>query len=272
MRKQNVSARIVFAGLAFLLCGCSGASRAAPGADTDTIARHDSVAELVAASTRVADSHQSVSMDLDLGREGSGSCVYHAESPSVYAYRCEFDSTENGKPGRTVLVLTPSVTYVEIPVGQRHSDRKSWLTIRAGEDPALFQHEFGTEQIRDLAVPDKMIPTSGATIVHVAPDNMDGKSATRYTIDIDTAAAARNAMTGEQRSQMKYLADQGISTVEVNYWVDAQDLPVKIEAVTSIPKIGPLGSTVRYRDWGSPVRIDVPSDDQVSTVLELGGR
>ncbi|MFI7002068.1 hypothetical protein [Nocardia sp. NPDC050175] len=270
MRKSKVGARVVLAGLAFLLCGCSGASRASPSGDAETAAWHHSAAELLATATRAVDKHKSVSMDLDLGRESKGNCAFHAESPSDYAYRCTLTSVESAKPGRADFVLTPAAMYIEIPAGHGHSDRTSWLKIRPGADSGLFG--IDAEQIRDLTVAEKMIPAAGATIVRVLPGTIDGSATTRYTLHIDTATAARDATYSEQRSQMKYLADEGISIVEVDFWVDEQDLPAKITVVTPIPKIGPLGSTVRYRDWGSPVRIDVPSDDQVGTQVDLGGR
>ncbi|MEU7140916.1 hypothetical protein ABZ942_15805 [Nocardia sp. NPDC046473] len=142
------------------------------------------------------------------------------------------------------------------------------MKIRSGEDAGLFPFDFDAEWIRDLTIADKMIPAAGTTIVRVLPGTIDGLSTTRSNLQIDTATAADS----EQRSQMKYRADQGISIMEVDFWVDEHDLLVEIAVVTPLPKIGPLGSTVRYRDWGSPVRIDVPSDDQVGTTVNLGGR
>jgi hypothetical protein len=215
-------------GLALVVCACGGDARPDLGA----------LAEQV--GTRTAGKGAHVTFELAGGTRGEGD---YRVAPDLAA---EFHLT--GISGPTQFVLLDKVIYL------RSDPNAGWHRYAAGTvklaDSLVEQANLG----RQL---DRM--RSAGTITATTAETVDGVRTTRYAIDVDLAKLIEAEPDEVLKGTLRALAQQGVTRMPYQLWLDGQNLPVKI--TTSLA--GKV-NTVHYSRWGEPVRVSAPPPDQVT--------
>ncbi|MFE4701630.1 hypothetical protein ACFRIC_31660 [Streptomyces sp. NPDC056738] len=105
----------------------------------------------------------------------------------------------------------------------------------------------------------KLLLASG-DVKKVGEEMVRGKRTTHYagTVDVGDLAARGSHLTTSQLSDMKKQFDQaGISTEDVDIWVDSEDLLVKAVSKAAMAT-GTMSSTTYYTDYGVKVSATAP--------------
>ncbi|MGW1175811.1 hypothetical protein ACWD4P_19090 [Kitasatospora sp. NPDC002543] len=104
---------------------------------------------------------------------------------------------------------------------------------------------------------------AGGKVAEVGPETVNGKATTHYSGVLTTAdlgKAATQGITQAQADRLKASLDAaGISSEQVDVWVDADKLVVK-RTEQAESKAGPVNVTVSYADYGTPVIAATPVD------------
>ncbi|MFF2410087.1 hypothetical protein [Streptomyces sp. NPDC058092] len=105
----------------------------------------------------------------------------------------------------------------------------------------------------------------------VGQEDVRGVSATHYsgTLDVAALTAKNSELDAGQLAQLKkQLSDAGITTEQVDIWVDENDLLVK-KTERGQMKTGELNSTVYYSDYGTKVSIEEPPANDTVDFTDL---
>jgi hypothetical protein len=173
--------------------------------------------------------------------------------------------------GELSMRLVNDVFYLKLPLDLGFV--KPWLRIDPnGNDQFSKMLGAGLRQLKQSGDPSQNLKRfeGAAVITGKAPEQLNGKATTRYsiTIDMKKVAAAQND------PDLKQMADKalqaGVSTFPMEVWVDQEYLPVR--TTMDIPfknsntqQTNRVKISIDYSDWGKPVEISAPSVDQVDT-------
>ncbi|MFE7354080.1 hypothetical protein ACFU8Q_12970 [Streptomyces sp. NPDC057543] len=105
----------------------------------------------------------------------------------------------------------------------------------------------------------------------VGQEDVRGVSATHYsgTVDVAALTAKNSKLDADQLDQLKkQLSDAGITTEQVDIWVDENDLLVK-KTERGQMKTGELNSTVYYSDYGTKVSVEEPPANDTVDFTDL---
>ncbi|MFF3322381.1 hypothetical protein [Streptomyces sp. NPDC002889] len=105
----------------------------------------------------------------------------------------------------------------------------------------------------------------------VGQEDVRGVSATHYsgTIDVAELSARTSALDADQLAKLKkQLGDAGITTEQVDIWVDDNDLLVK-KVERGEMKTGEFNSTVFYSGYGTKVSVERPPATDTVDFTEL---
>ena len=94
----------------------------------------------------------------------------------------------------------------------------------------------------------------------VGEEDVRGVPTTHYsgTVDVAKLTEKSSALDAKQLAELKkQLADTGITTEQVDIWVDKNDLLVK-KSESGQMKTGEFNSTVFYSDYGSKISVEKP--------------
>ncbi|MEU4745499.1 hypothetical protein AB0G02_34245 [Actinosynnema sp. NPDC023658] len=233
--------RAAVAGFAVVV---SAALSACTGEPTSTMRSFDTPQALAEANRVAVEGRKSVTVDLDLATNGKGSCGLRTDD---FAASCRISIADAEE---VAYVMVPAGIFVRIPQGQAPQPDKPWLRI----DPDDPDNELSRAMadvavhIRDTADIRKALP-EGARIVDKAEESVSGKQTVRYTA---------NVTVNGQASVLKL-------------WVDDQDLPVRSEVRTPVEGGDTVQVVANYRDWGVPVDIAPPTQDQIGELPALPG-
>ncbi len=219
-------------------------------------------AALTSATTSAMQEKQTVEIDLP-GPSGTGEMA------------CQVDigkAQEHCAGGPIEIVTTQQALYVKKP-GANPS--KPWTEMKIDPNSpmgkVLAQQQSSFQKFTNAK---QMLP-EGTTITSSAPDQVDGKSATRYetVLDVNKAASQGDDATKQVAQE---LLKAGVQQVKQRIWLGSDNLPVKAESDT--PAMNVAGhqlpqrtTTVTYKNWGAPVTITVPPADQVQVQAGLPG-
>jgi hypothetical protein len=173
--------------------------------------------------------------------------------------------------GELSMRLINDVFYLKLPPGL--ASGKPWLRIDSnGNDQLSKTLGAGLRQLKQSGDPSQSLKRfeGAAVITGKAPEQLNGKATTRYsiTIDMNKVAAAQN--DPDLKQMMDKALQAGVSTFPVEVWVDQEYLPVR--TTMDIPFKNPntqqtdrVKISIDYSDWGKPIEISAPPADQVGT-------
>ena len=210
-------------------------------------------------------------MQLDMSKlvAGFGAGAVALGSPSDWVG----EEVGDFAPGHAVIYMRLPVLTRLLPGG------KPWIKVdlgevgkRAGIDVSQFT-QFASDPTQMV---DWLRAASGS-VTTVGTENIDGEQTTHYkaTVDLDKYP---DLVPPEQRDLMRHAVDQIEQTAHVNsfpihVWVGKDGLVRQVRSVLTETIQGQTMNVVtseRFYDFGVPVEIALPSDNQVTDVSNLG--
>ncbi|TCO65709.1 hypothetical protein [Actinocrispum wychmicini] len=173
--------------------------------------------------------------------------------------------------GTMEMRIVDKALYMKLPAnlaGQAGmSADKPWVKISAdGTDPLSKTLGPMIENMSsnfDVSKQMEQIKAAGQ-ITKSAKETLDGQETTHYWITVDMAKAAQSLPDPEMRKLAEQAAGTaGMKTINEEFWVNADNLPVQVVVATPIAQGQSANVTVKYTDWGQPVDVQAPPASQV---------
>ncbi|WP_335934540.1 hypothetical protein [Streptomyces sp. PTD5-9] len=156
----------------------------------------------------------------------------------------------------------------------QQSGGKHWITYDYADlaELAGASGEAMKQQLQN-ATPSqgvKVLLASG-DVKKVGEEDVRGVPTTHYSGTVDVAALTEknSALDAKQLAELKkQLSEAGVTTEQVDLWVDKNDLLVK-KTERGRMNTGEINSTVYYSDYGTKVSVEKPPADDTLTLTEL---
>jgi hypothetical protein len=114
-------------------------------------------------------------------------------------------------------------------------------------------------------------------VTTIGREKVDGFETTRYRVKIDIDKAL-SQLTPERREQLRSVFEQlKSSAASTEVWIDDTELPRRFKSIFTIKGVAPgvssfkMSNSMNFFDYGKPVSIDVPSDDEVYVATGTSG-
>lgn len=154
----------------------------------------------------------------------------------------------------------------------RAPDGRPWLRIADQEPSAKARIRLQDE--RELAA--ALLPTvqlagfrDAAKVSATAPDQRQGRPATRYDITVDVAQAS-TMVTAPELTALLASAQRGHQPqLHYRLWLAPDQLPLAVTSDLPAPDSEPGTQTVEYRDWGTKLPITAPNPKLTCTTKDL---
>ena len=215
--------------------------------------------------------HHRMNMRLDMSKLAS-----HLGAAGAMGSAADWVGQEvaNFSNGRAVIYLNLPVLAKVMPGG------KPWIKLdlnavgkQAGIDLSQFT-QLGTD-------PSQMVGwlrTVSGDVTTVGAEQLDGVETTHYRATVDLSKYP-DLVPAAQRETVRKAIDQltksaHLSSFPVHVWVDKDGLVRQIRAVLTESIQGQtmnVVTTERFYDFGAPVDIQIPSDDQVTDISSMAG-
>lgn len=201
------------------------------------------------------------------GPEGArGAVSFGADSKEVHAfYPVVFENADPALVEATVLATDTGYLKPPAAMGFKLPSTKPW----AGP----FQLAENTKGSRDqqlallaTTITDAADPAYGfeaglygtdAAIIGVIDGDLDGTPVVKYSISVDITRAVEHQKNSRRKQVLQSHLDQGETSTDITVWIDADNRPLRVSSRSGKPaRITTVD--VRYRDWGTPVKIDPP--------------
>jgi hypothetical protein len=185
--------------------------------------------------------------------------------------------TLNTAAGSEQVLLVNNVFYMQIP-GMQDLTNKPWIKIDPNDssNPANQIFAAFVNSIKQNADPSQMIKNleAGGTLNGTDTEQLNGQSTTHYKITVDIDKMIANQTDPTMKQLLGAAEQQGLKNYPVEVWLDGHGLPVQttinMPSLSGAPGSGGV-STVTYSNWGAPVTITAPPDDQVGSMPGTGG-
>ena len=166
------------------------------------------------------------------------------------------------------VAVVDDVGYLKSPM-LRPEPGKPWVRINSGGgDFASRLLSPALDQLQDIVDPRTALSGLGQAtkIESAAPDQVEGKPATRYDLKVITARAAELAEDPAQRARWQEAADSGSPETSYQLWVDESGLPARFTATRTNPQSGPISLTSTYDQWGASSEVAAPPAERIGEV------
>ncbi|HEY7602784.1 MAG TPA: hypothetical protein VH760_00890 [Gaiellaceae bacterium] len=176
--------------------------------------------------------------------------------------------------GQAVMYLNMPVLAKVLPGG------KPWIKVdlsavgkQAGIDLSQFT-QLGTDPSRMV----DWLRTVSGDVTTVGTEQIDGVETTHYRATVDLSKYP-DLVPADQREAVRKALDQltktaHLSSFPVHVWVGKDGLVRQVRAVLTETIQGQtmnVMTTERFYDFGAPVDIQLPSDDQVTDISSMAG-
>jgi hypothetical protein len=174
-----------------------------------------------------------------------------------------------------------AVIYLDLPVlAKVMPGGKPWIKV----DLSAIGKQAGIDlsQLTQLGTdPSRMVDwlrTVSGDVTTVGTEQLDGVTTTHYRANVDLSKYP-DLVPADQREAVRKAIDQltkaaHLSSFPVHVWVDKDGLVRQVRAVLTETIQGQtmnVVTTERFYDFGAPVDIRIPSDDQVTDISSLAG-
>lgn len=173
--------------------------------------------------------------------------------------------------GELSMRLVNDVFYLKLP--PELTLDKPWVRIDPnGNDQISKVLGAVLRQLKQSSDPSQSLKQfeGAAVITGKAPEQLNGKATTRYSVTVDMKKVAATQNDPDLKQMMDKVLQAGVSTFPVEVWVDQEYLPVR--TTTDVPFKNPntqqadrVKISIDYSDWGKPVEISAPPADEVGT-------
>lgn len=272
MSRARTRTAVISAGLALIAAtaGCAGE----PPVPTNALAANPDprpaadamLSQVISKISERGSTHSEVRGSLGVvGELTADGVVRYRGAQADLALDGQTRNARNQPPQQLNLSIVDGVGYLQTPLARPAPD-KPWLRISPGAG------DFGSkllspalDQVHEAVDPRATFGgiERATRIQSSAPDQVDGRPATRYQLRIVTAQAADTATDPQQRTRFRKAADSGEPELEYQLWLDESGLPARFAATGQVAQAGQVSLTSTYRDWGAPVEIPVPPAYQI---------
>jgi hypothetical protein len=172
--------------------------------------------------------------------------------------------------GNEQVLLVNNIFYMQIP-SLAQVTGKPWIKVDPSDPSNPANQFFGSlvSSIKQNADPTQMLKNleAGGTLNSTDTEQLNGQATTHYKITVNVSKMIAN-QTDPTMKQLLTMAEQaGLHDYPVEVWLDSHDLPV--QSTINMPGLG-AGTgglmTMTYSNWGAPVTITPPPDDQVGSM------
>ncbi len=176
--------------------------------------------------------------------------------------------------GRAVIYLSLPVLARVVPGG------KPWIKVdlsAVGKQAGIDLSQF-TQLAADPSQMVDWLRTVSGDVTTVGTEQLDGVDTTHYRANVDLSKYP-DLVPADQREAVRNAIDQltksaHLSSFPVHVWVGKDGLVRQVRAVLTETIQGQtmnVVTTERFHDFGAPVDIRIPSNDQVTDISSLAG-
>lgn len=171
------------------------------------------------------------------------------------------------------ILLTEEVFYMRIPGLAQAAAGRPWIKVDlAAQAKSAGVPLGGLEQLggNDPTATLQLLRGAGDDMSKKGSDTIRGVSTDRYKGSLDLAKAVKAAPEAN-RAELQSTIDKlgGSEKLPIDVWVDAQGRVRKLVSQVDTASQNTGTVTIEYYDFGTPVTIDVPPDDQTVDIAEL---
>lgn len=273
-----LTAALLTAALA-ALAACGGHETAASPTAAPALPRYTTVSQLVAVAAAQQAADRTVKLHLTgvttdnppQSMLGDGALRYD-QNNGIAMQIVQSVQPLDAAPGPAfTLLILPNQAYLKPPPGTVSvPPGKVWFQMRSiPTNTTVNQFNQMVQSLRDSANPTQTFAQLGddASIVQSTDDTLDGVPAVRYNITLDLTKATQQQGNPAVMQALANLVQTGGASDDTTLWLDARNRPLRM--VLSKTQTADDGThtnyvvTVRYREWGQPVDIPVPTADQI---------
>lgn len=215
----------------------------------------------------------------------TGSATYGASPPMTFdgvlswsdGTTGEITMNGGGPTGSMVALITGDAIYTSMPPGMpAPMSDKRWgkfsfadMTTAMGPVGELLRAALAeTNPVRSAA----MLRQAG-DLQFVGEEQRNGVATTHYAGTVELTKLIADLRLGLTDEVLEALRQEslaaGITSEKLDLWLDDRGIPVRVEARTNDPRLGPVVWSVDYRDYGGPEQIQAPPPNEV---YDLGAR
>ncbi|MFB9904814.1 hypothetical protein [Allokutzneria oryzae] len=181
---------------------------------------------------------------------------------------------EPGQPAQeTKMIVVGGAMYVEAPKDMPVEPGKKWVKIDPnGTDVMSKLLGVVVRQVRQSADPKNMFKTftDAGTLNGSSPDTLDGVATTKHKLAVDLRKMSEKATDPLTKLSYEALLKNGVTTMDYDFWTDAQDLPKQFQFTQRMPgSDAGITMVAKYSAWGEPVDIKAPAESEIAPPVEL---
>ena len=245
--------RLAAAGLALVALGMAACSSGGGSESSDPVAQ---VVSDAASKTGSSSAH--VVMDMTIRSSSLPGQVKITTSGDVGRNGRQAELSmqlESGEQSRQVQVrLVGDTVYLRQP-GTEQWQRFAASAISGQQGFGASNPISGLDYLRGVS----------NSVTRKGPETVRGVDTTRYHAEIDVRKSAER-LSGEQRRRVEAVSQLGVEELPTDVWIDDEGR-IRREFFTMRMKNGEqiitVGMTMELYDFGLPVRVQAPPDDQV---------
>lgn len=143
------------------------------------------------------------------------------------------------------LVLVDDIAYLRLPSLFQVFVGAPWVRLPTDGTGDLAQETEDLLEALGTDVPGSALTSpdlEDETFTYLGPERVDGERVERYRV----------------------AAPDGAGTSIQDFWVDTEDLLLRVDGVLDGPTGVTARSTVTYDDWGEPVTVQAPPEQEVA--------
>ncbi|MCQ4084357.1 hypothetical protein NGB36_28190 [Streptomyces sp. RB6PN25] len=245
------------------LSACSAAQKAAQGAAAPMV----SVADAMSMTTKATQKYTSASTKMSEQVTAKGQAVDMTGSGHISWSPLAMDMTVTSPQLASKLagdsslrmMMSGTTMYMGFTGNAPAAFKgKHWLKMDLSKNAAAAESLNKTSGT-DPATQVKLFISSG-DIKRVGTQTVDGVSTTRYSGAVDLAKLAAKQEDSQLKSLIQQDSKQGITNMNVDLWVNDQNLPVRVQEATAPSSSMQLKVTIDYSDFSTtPVTITPPA-------------
>jgi hypothetical protein len=174
------------------------------------------------------------------------------------------------------FVQDGTTVYMRMPMLEFLTGTSDWLSMTA-EDVGVSAEDLGTGAMDPTALLDSLRGVDSEP-VPVGEEEIDGVPTTHYTATLDLEQALEQVPEDQRPLVESQLEQLGSGVIEVDIWIDHDDLPRRMQmdmsdmvAQMTGGQSGTATATMDFFDYGEPVDIEIPSPDEVTPFIEVFG-